>query len=62
MSYCTYSCMSENPEERTIDSKKASNRNVGKSPKPISKPDPTGPVTVRGGAGGSRGEGKGATI
>lgn len=54
--------MSENPEERTIDSKKASNSNVGKSPEPTSKPDPTEPVTVRGGAGGSRGEGKGAAI
>ena len=52
--------MSENPEERTTESKKASKSNIEESPEPISKPDPTEPVTVRGGAGGSRGEGKGA--
>ena len=54
--------MSENQEERTTDSRKISNSNIEQSPKPISKPGPTEPVTVRGGAGGSRGEGKGATI
>jgi hypothetical protein len=50
--------MSGNPEGRTTDSKKASKSNIEESPEPISKPDPTEPVTVRGGAGGSRGEGK----
>ena len=56
--------MSENLEEITTDSrKKTSNSNIEQSSsKPISKPDPTEPVTVRGGAGGSRGEGKGAAI
>lgn len=54
--------MSENPEERTTDSRKTSNSNIEQSPKPISKPDPTEPITGRGGAGGSRGEGKGATV
>jgi hypothetical protein len=52
--------MSENPEERTTESKKASKSNIEESPEPIGKPDPAEPVTVRGGAGGSRGEGKGA--
>lgn len=54
--------MSENPEERTTDLKKASNSNNGMSPEPTGKPDPTEPITVRGGAGGSKGEGKGATV
>ncbi len=54
--------MSENPQERTADSRKASKSNIEESPEPISKPDPTEPVTVRGGAGGSKAEGKGATI
>jgi hypothetical protein len=54
--------MSENPEGRTIDSKKASKSNIEESPEPIGKPDPTEPVTVGGGAGGSRGEAKGTTI
>jgi hypothetical protein len=54
--------MSENLEERTTDSRKTSNSNIEQFPKPISKPDPTEPVAVRGGAAGSRGEGKGATI
>ncbi len=60
---CLYThIMSENPEERTTDSKKASKTNIEESPEPIAKPDPTEPVTVRGGAGGSKGEAKGATI
>ena len=54
--------MSENPEERTTDSKKASKSNIEEYPEPIGKPDPTEPVTVIGGAGGSKGEGKGTTI
>ncbi len=54
--------MSENPEERTTDSKKASTSNIEESPEPISKPDPTEPVTVRGRAGGSKGEEKGTTL
>jgi hypothetical protein len=54
--------MSENPEERTTESKKASKSNIEESPEPIGKPDPTEPVTVSGEAGGSKGEGKGATI
>jgi hypothetical protein len=55
--------MSENPEGRTTESKKTSKSNIeDKSPEPIGKPDPTEPVTVSGGAGGSKGEGKGTTI
>jgi hypothetical protein len=54
--------MSENPEERTTESKKASKSNIEESPEPIGKPDPTEPVTVRGGVGGSKGEAKGTTI
>jgi hypothetical protein len=48
--------MSENPEGRTTDSEKASKSNITESPEPIGKPDPTEPVTVKGGAGGSKGE------
>ncbi len=54
--------LSENPEERTANSRESSKSNIEQSPEPMSKPDPTEPVTVRGGAGGSKGEGKGATI
>ena len=54
--------MSGNPEGRTTDSKKASKSNIEESPEPIGKPDPTEPVTVSGGAGGSKGEAKGTTI
>ena len=38
--------MSENPEERTTQSKKASKSNIEESPEPIGKPGPTEPVTV----------------
>ena len=51
--------MSQNPEGRTTDSKKASKNNIEESPEPIGKPDPTEPVTVNGGAGGAKGEAKG---
>jgi hypothetical protein len=44
------------------NSKKASKSNIEESPEPIGKPDPTEPVTVSGGAGGSKGEAKGTTI
>ena len=54
--------MSGNPEGRTTDSKKASKSNIEESPEPIGKTDPTEPVTVSGGAGGSKGEAKGTTI
>ncbi len=54
--------MSENSQERKADSRKTSKSNIEEHPEPISKPDPTEPITVRGGAGGSKGEGKGATI
>ncbi len=54
--------MSGNPEGRTIDSERASKSNIEESPEPIGKPDPTEPVTVSSGAGGSKGEAKGATI
>jgi hypothetical protein len=54
--------MSENPEGRTTDSKKASKSNIEESPEPIGKPDPTEPVTVSGGAGGSKGEAKGTEV
>jgi hypothetical protein len=50
--------MSGNPEGRTTDSKS----NIEESPEPIGKPDLTEPVTVIGGAGGSKGEAKGTTI
>jgi hypothetical protein len=53
--------MSEKPEERTAESKKASKSNIEESPEPIGKPDPTEPVTVRGITGGSKGEEKGVT-
>ena len=59
---CPYDSMSENPEGRTTDSKKASKSNIEESPEPIGKPDPTEPVTVGGGAGGFKGEAKGTTI
>jgi hypothetical protein len=54
--------MSQNPEGRTRDSKKASKSNIEESPEPIGKPDPTEPVTVSGGAGGSKGEAKGTVV
>jgi hypothetical protein len=54
--------MSQNPERRTTDSKKALKSNIEESPEPISKPDPTEPVTVSGGAGGSKGEAKGTVV
>ncbi len=54
--------MSGNPEGKTKDSKKASKSSIEESPEPIGKPDPTEPMTVRGGAGGSEGEAKGAAI
>jgi hypothetical protein len=54
--------MSQNPEGRTTDSKKASKSNIEESPEPISKPDPTEPVTVSGGARGSKGEAKGTVV
>jgi flagellar basal body-associated protein FliL len=54
--------MSENPEGRTTDSKKTSKANIEESPEPIAKTDPTEPVTVGGGAGGSKGESKGTTM
>lgn len=53
--------MSENPEGRMTDSKKTSKGNIEESPEPIAKTDPTEPVTVGGGAGGSKGESKGTT-
>ncbi len=53
--------MSENPEGRTRDSEKASSSSIGESPEPIGKPGLTEPVTIRGGAGGSKGEAKGRT-
>jgi hypothetical protein len=54
--------MSGNPEGRATGSKKASESNIEESPEPIGKPYPTEPVTVIGGAGGSKGEAKGTTI
>jgi hypothetical protein len=54
--------MSGNPEERTTDSKKASKSNIEESPEPIGKPDPTEPVTVSGGTGGSKVEAKGTVV
>ena len=54
--------MSGNPEGRTTDSKKASKNNIEESPESVGKPDPTEPVTVSGGAGGSKGEAKGIAL
>ena len=54
--------MSGNPEERTTDSKKASKSNIEESPEAIARPDPTEPVTVSGGTGGSKGEAKGTVV
>lgn len=59
LSLCVHiGSMSGNPEGRTTDSKKTSKSNIDESPEPIGKPDPTEPVTVSGGAGGSKGEAK----
>jgi hypothetical protein len=59
---CAYYVVSGNPEGRTTDSKKSSKSNIEVSPEPIGKPDPTEPVTVTGGAGGSKGEAKGIAL
>jgi hypothetical protein len=59
---CHTYIMSGNPEGKATDSKKASKSNIEESPEPIGKPDPTEPVTVNGGTGGSKGEAKGTTI
>jgi hypothetical protein len=63
LSLCVHiDSMSGNPEGRKTDSKKTSKSNIEESPEPIGKPDPTEPVTVSGGAGGSKGEAKETTI